>query len=158
MPSFLSLSQNRKNPRKKRTDRSILLPVANFRESVRMLSPSDAELQFRTVQTILSFFRRAHLKVPPRIAMWINHETALKYYEKLLSERTKHPFFETPINGNLPPWFGNPEIHASHRAVLLKRNPEHYQQFGWKEKKSLLLKFPKLTTMEIEPTLVELED
>lgn len=34
----------------------------------------------------------------------------------------------------LPPWLGDEAIHASHRGVLLWKNPEWYSQFGWKDK------------------------
>lgn len=33
----------------------------------------------------------------------------------------------------LPNWFGNESFHASHRAALLAKNPEWYEQFAWKE-------------------------
>lgn len=39
-------------------------------------------------------------------------------------------------NGNepdLPPWWGREDVHASHRSVLLFKDPEHYGQFGWTE-------------------------
>ena len=32
-----------------------------------------------------------------------------------------------------PPWLGNDKFHASHRAALLAKLPEHYGQFGWQE-------------------------
>lgn len=33
----------------------------------------------------------------------------------------------------MPPWLGREDIHASHRAVLLDKDPEWYGQFGWIE-------------------------
>ena len=38
-----------------------------------------------------------------------------------------------PIGGDTPWWFGNEEFHASHRSNLLRKDPEHYGQFGWTE-------------------------
>lgn len=32
-----------------------------------------------------------------------------------------------------PPWFGDPEFHASHRSNLLRKDYRHYSQFGWME-------------------------
>jgi len=32
-----------------------------------------------------------------------------------------------------PHWFGEPAFHASHRAALLAKAPEHYSVFGWNE-------------------------
>lgn len=36
-------------------------------------------------------------------------------------------------NTDLPSWWGREDVHASHRAVLLSKNPDHYAQFGWTE-------------------------
>ena len=36
-----------------------------------------------------------------------------------------------------PPWLGDERVHASHRSNLLRKFPEHYTQFGWKEKSDL---------------------
>lgn len=33
----------------------------------------------------------------------------------------------------MPDWWGREDIHSSHRAALLSKNPEYYGQFGWKE-------------------------
>lgn len=32
-----------------------------------------------------------------------------------------------------PKWLGNHIFHASHRSNLLRKDPEHYGQFGWNE-------------------------
>ena len=32
-----------------------------------------------------------------------------------------------------PPWLFNEEFHASHRSNLLRKDPEYYGKFGWKE-------------------------
>ena len=32
-----------------------------------------------------------------------------------------------------PKWFGNNKFHSSHRANLLKKEPEFYVQYGWTE-------------------------
>jgi hypothetical protein len=36
------------------------------------------------------------------------------------------------MNGT-PKWWGVPGFHESHRANLLRKDPEHYGQFGWTE-------------------------
>jgi hypothetical protein len=33
----------------------------------------------------------------------------------------------------LPPFIGNERFHSSHRANLLKKDPEFYSQYGWTE-------------------------
>ena len=32
-----------------------------------------------------------------------------------------------------PPWIGDKRLHSSHRANLLRKDPEWYGQFGWTE-------------------------
>lgn len=34
---------------------------------------------------------------------------------------------------SLPVWWGDAEVHASHRARLLQKDPVFYSQFGWPE-------------------------
>ena len=34
---------------------------------------------------------------------------------------------------DLPEWWGREDVHASHRSVLLSKDSDYYQQFGWKE-------------------------
>lgn len=36
----------------------------------------------------------------------------------------------------LPPWLGDPDFHASHRATLLHKEPHWYGQLGWQEQAS----------------------
>jgi hypothetical protein len=37
----------------------------------------------------------------------------------------------------LPFWLGNEKLHSSHRSNLLRKNYQHYSQFGWKEPTNL---------------------
>jgi|TARA_R110000751_G_scaffold31335_8_gene79912 hypothetical protein len=45
----------------------------------------------------------------------------------------------THLNGSLqtrkvkPPWWGYEPLHSSHRANLLRKDPEYYGKFGWTE-------------------------
>lgn len=36
-------------------------------------------------------------------------------------------------DADLPPWWGDPRVHASHRSNLLRKEPEFYRQFGWRD-------------------------
>ena len=36
-----------------------------------------------------------------------------------------------------PEWLGDERVHASHRSNLLRKLPEHYDQFGWTEPSNL---------------------
>lgn len=41
-----------------------------------------------------------------------------------------------------PPWMGDERLHASHRSNLLRKDPAHYGQFGWKEPHDLPYFYP----------------
>lgn len=31
----------------------------------------------------------------------------------------------------LPPWWGRPDVHSSHRSNLLRKDPDFYGQYNW---------------------------
>jgi hypothetical protein len=49
------------------------------------------------------------------------------------------PLFE---NAEMPPWFGNPDFHASHRSNLLRKDFEFYSKMGWTEPSTLAYIWP----------------
>lgn len=79
----------------------------------------------------------------PATRMWRGHELALVDYgviccrewqergykdtceDKILDFRVMFP------DTGMPSWWGNPEVHDSHKSKLLQKFPEHYSQFGW---------------------------
>lgn len=86
----------------------------------------------------------------PASRMWRGHERALcEYLEALVgvlhrrswarpqtiywwSQKLLHRKLSLPDTGP-PPWWGQEEVHSSHRRVLLGKNPEWYGRFGWSE-------------------------
>lgn len=91
----------------------------------------------------------------PAVLMWENHSLSLCEYTKaMISEWSKRGYkdsclekilyFESIIHQeNIKPSFiGNKEFHASHRSNLLRKFPEHYRQFGWKEPDNLSYFWP----------------
>ena len=42
----------------------------------------------------------------------------------------------------LPPWYGDEAVHASHRSNLLRKDFNHYSQFGWSEPPDLPYVWP----------------
>jgi hypothetical protein len=42
----------------------------------------------------------------------------------------------------MPPWWGDPAFHASHRSNLLRKDPVWYGQFGWAEPPDLPYVWP----------------
>lgn len=77
----------------------------------------------------------------PAVKMWKGYENALTHYmNEAVREWERRGFRnikmkEVEIDGPIvyPPWFGNADFHASHRSNLLRKKPEWYSQFGWKE-------------------------
>jgi hypothetical protein len=79
----------------------------------------------------------------PATLMWAGYETALQRYMRVMIlewiDRGYNNTMEIPQPSGrykMPPWWGGP-IHATHRAALLFKAPEHYEQFGWGEQPEL---------------------
>lgn len=123
------------------------LPLPSFDESAMVLDPSRLGNQaYREGLTLL----RGGWKNHPASKMWIGYQRSLAEYIlacfRELSKRGRdypHHVQEVlrtmenlPNNGN-PPWLGLEKFHASHRANLIRKNPEWYGKFGWKESPDL---------------------
>lgn len=75
----------------------------------------------------------------PAVKMWRGCENLLKHYANLCIIE----WMRRGYNNNMPLWdFKGPliapfwwggKIHATHRSNLLRKFPEHYNQFGWSE-------------------------
>jgi len=89
----------------------------------------------------------------PATLMWKGYEGALiDYQEAICKEWTDRGYKDTCLaktwdsyiylvgsnadkwDGTLPPWLGLHKFHSTHRGNLLRKNPEHYGQFGWTER------------------------
>ena len=104
-------------------------------------------------------FHKITVKTPwynhPACRMWRGHEKVLyhSYMASIVSEWLKRGFKDTTYlsaqqliadrtdvqlqSFNPPFWLGNFAFHASHRSNLLRKNPQHYKQFGWTEPDNL---------------------
>lgn len=49
-----------------------------------------------------------------------------------------------PDAQDMPSWWGEEEVHASHRSNLLRKNWEYYSQFGWEEPDDLPYVWPSI--------------
>lgn len=87
----------------------------------------------------------------PATRMWAGHEAALRIYLRAcIKEWIRRGFvnnMECPDMvelqaGDLPSWFGDDRVHASHRSNLLRKNPVHYGTFGWTEGPDLPYHWP----------------
>ena len=121
------------------------LPHPSFRESAKSLDRQRLGKQRVEVYQILRALAgitkgwRNH----PATRMWAGHESALaaygiaccdewisRGYEDNLRDKILE-FLDPSEQDNMPWWFGVEEFHSSHRAALLRKDPEHYGQFGW---------------------------
>lgn len=80
----------------------------------------------------------------PAAKMWRGYENGLVAYGvAICSEWISRGYKDTCLEKiqafgkadeeALPPWWGDELVHSSHRANLLRKLPEHYGRFGWKE-------------------------
>ena len=80
----------------------------------------------------------------PAVNMWRGFEAMLAVYHNTIIEewisrgyRNSMKIIVPNIAPISPSWLGNPDFHASHRSNLLRKDPEHYAQFGWTESDNL---------------------
>jgi len=74
----------------------------------------------------------------PACLMWKGYSQALQlYYNCALKEWARRGYLNTmrpaPITDcvELPPWFGDPAFHDSHKSNLLRKSPVFYSQHEW---------------------------
>ena len=100
----------------------------------------------------------------PAVRMWRGFERALTLYASNVCEEWRRRGFrdslleqfheasrsvllaychEAPSSAfALPNWLGDAAVHQSHRSNLLRKNPEHYGQYGWAEPHDLPYHWP----------------
>ena len=145
------------------------LPFDDFHKSAevldyRRLGKQRVEAK-QILQILLGDSKGSGWKNHPAVLMWKGFEAALAWYGSIIcakwiqcgyKDQTRSYFSDyldtlfVPLNGGdgshleiyVPPWLGNEEFHASHRSNLLRKDPEHYGQFGWKEPMDLPYVWP----------------
>lgn len=127
----------------------IFLPYSDFRKSLQTLDNKRLGKQrVETYQIISAITRRPKLDGTPYkgwlnhpcTVMWKNHVNALKEYLNIsITEWIIRGFNNTMLFEDIsepviyPSFIGNERFHSSHRANLLKKEPEYYNQYGWIE-------------------------
>lgn len=127
------------------------LPVADFKESARILDYRRLGKQRLEAKQIHETLKNGGgWKNHPAVRMWRGYEAALRaYYNAVVTEwvcrgyKNTMPLFSVGARFSLPHWFGLEEFHASHRSNLLRKNFEHYSQFGWLESPDLPYCWPE---------------
>ena len=105
----------------------------------------------------------------PATRMWSGHELSLAYYGQVVCREwrergykdtllpqfkdayewlqgrwngDRHVFGVNGRGSTYPEWLGCEALHASHRSNLLRKNRQHYGQFGWSEADDLPYVWP----------------
>ena len=123
------------------------LPHSDFKQNARVLDNSRLGNQcYRESWTLYRGGWQNH----PASKMWNGHWQAFARYNlALVAEmrrrgnwqnsviwrwaRRWHDILTSEPDTGLPEWFGREDVHSSHRAVLLYKDPAWYGQFGWTE-------------------------
>ena len=118
------------------------LPYPDFRESLQCLDYRRCGKQrVEAYQIIGTLKNGSRWQNHPAVLMWKDNIEALMLYYNISLEvwREKgfrniklEPFPCSPTP-KMPVWLGLNAFHASHRSNLLRKLPEHYGRFGWKE-------------------------
>ncbi|HEX2191562.1 MAG TPA: MSMEG_6728 family protein [Acidimicrobiales bacterium] len=128
------------------------LPFADFDETAAVLDPRRLGKQTIEVLQILRALTRERYgwKAHPAVRMWAGYEEALGAYglavcrawcgrghadtceakirDELAGLGIRRPRRQGALarHGQLPPWLGDEALHRSHRAALLRKDPEWY--------------------------------
>ena len=127
----------------------IFLPYSDVKKSLQSLDNKRLGKQrVETYQIISAITRRPKLDGTPYkgwlnhpcTIMWRNHVTALKFYfnasiEEWVNRGFKNTMEYETISEDiqLPSFIGDERFHSSHRANLLKKQPDFYSKYGWSE-------------------------
>lgn len=116
------------------------LPYADFVETAKVLDYRRLGKQRVEAYQILT--NSSSWKNHPTVKMWDGYSSALMRYFNIISEEWEHRGYKHNLGYfsfqpgsvvEMPSWLGDERLHSSHRAALLFKNPEWYQQFKWEE-------------------------
>ena len=118
------------------------LPYESFRESAKVLDWRRLGKQRVEGMQIINAIENPNAKGwvnHPCTVMWTPYVSALKHYTNIIITE----WIDRGYNNNMelydinnivkPHWIGKKELHSSHRANLLRKDPEWYGQFNWTE-------------------------
>jgi hypothetical protein len=133
------------------------LPLPDFQESARILDDSRLGKQrvemyqiIRTLDGVTKGWRNH-----PAVRMWRGYEPMLLRYGLVVCDEWDARGYADTVRGKLeihrretggpllaPPWLGDEAVHASHRSNLLRKDPEFYGRYGWREPPDLPYVWP----------------
>ena len=133
------------------------LPVADFAESAALLDDArlgkqrvEAYQIIRTLDGVTKGWRNH-----PAVRMWRGYEPALLTYALAICDEWDRRGYADTVRDKLavhlrtdgrpvrmPPWLGDEALHASHRSNLLRKDPDFYARYGWREPPDLPYVWP----------------
>lgn len=120
------------------------LPLPSFVESAKVLDYRRLGKQrVEAMQILTALSKGSGWSNHPAIKMWRGFEPALIVYKTACIDEWISRGYRNSMqiirseSFELPPWFGNPTFHASHRSNLHRKHPDHYSKFGWSESNDL---------------------
>ena len=132
------------------------LPYADFQQSASVLDRARLGKQrVETLQVLHALTRGTGWIHHPITKMWRGYEPALVEYGIVICAEwvsrgyadtvadSLNGIFEELANTTIvyPKWLGDEELHQSHRANLLRKDPIWYGQFGWTEPRDMPYKW-----------------
>lgn len=112
------------------------VPFPDFGKSVRVLDNKRLGKQRVEAKQILDTLRKGgSWKNHPAVRMWAGHEAALgAYYNACLDEWERRGFRNNMQRATtepylLPCWWGDKDVHDSHKARLFQKDPVFYAKF-----------------------------
>lgn len=121
------------------------LPFADFKASATVLDPQRLGKQrVETLQLLNANVHGTRHRHHPAAKMWKRYQNALVEYGVTICKEwimrgyqdttlAKIEAFRIPGEIIMPKWLGDERLHSNHRARLLEKNPDWYNEFGWKE-------------------------
>lgn len=126
------------------------LPYPGFLESARVLDRQRLGKQRVEAWQILCALRNGGgWRNHPATIMWSKYPEALALYGETMCHEWKSRGYTdnmaqrfiklNPASKriSMPWWLSDPAFHAAHRSNLLRKAPDHYGRFEWKEKPDL---------------------
>lgn len=128
------------------------LPYPSFKKSFRCLDYKRLGKQRVEAMQILRALNDPNYgwQNHPAVKMWRGYEDSLKLYMNLcIDEWVSRGYNNNMVKGEIeapvlefPPWLGDDTFHSSHRSNLIRKDAEHYLQYGWTEPDDLEYVWP----------------
>jgi hypothetical protein len=128
------------------------LPYPDFHQSALALEPRRLSRQRVEALYIYDTMTRSTRLLPTgkrfrgmnTLRMWWGYDNALAMYiEKIIEVwkmRGNENLIRSPmyqLDCRMPPWLGDYTFHSAQRSYLLRKDPDWYSQWGWKEPDNL---------------------